>query len=123
MSRVFPILLLASLTACTAKSIGPGERLAPVPPPLPAALSAPCPAPAQLTDKSIGELAQGDINAILESHDCRLRHAATVNAYVAARQASIDWNQAKQLNGKPLKAPAARNGQSTSTGSDKGPRD
>lgn len=42
--------------------------------------------------KTIGELSQKDIDAVMDSHDCRRRHAAVVNAYVAARAELQRWN-------------------------------
>ena len=45
-----------------------------------------------LLDKSIGEISQKDIDVVLDATDCRLRHAATVNAYNAARDQAVLFN-------------------------------
>ena len=92
MIRACPILLLASLPACSTPSTAPA-RLAPVPPPLPAALTAPCPPLPPLQGPAIAELALADAQAALAYADCAARHAGAVNAYQAARDTVIDWNQ------------------------------
>ena len=98
MTRAFPILLLACLTSCSNRSMLPETRLAPVPPPLPAALAAPCPEPVVLVDKSIGEISQKDIDVVLDYHECRLRQAGAVNAFNEARDAAIEWNKTSVRN-------------------------
>lgn len=92
MIRACPILLLASLPACSMPSTAPA-RLAPVPPPLPAALTAPCPSLPPLRSPTIAELALADAQGAVAYADCAARHAGAVNAYQAARDAAIDWNQ------------------------------
>lgn len=92
MIRACPILLLAFLPACSTPSTAP-VRLAPVPPPLAAALTAPCPPLGQLRSPTIAELALADAQTALTYADCAARHAGAVNAYQAAREAAIDWNQ------------------------------
>jgi hypothetical protein len=91
MRPVVPILILVSLPACSTRSTAPA-RLAPVPPPLPAALRAPCPPLAPIADSSIAALALGDIDAALAHADCAARHAGAVAAYEAARAAALRWN-------------------------------
>ena len=91
MIRACPILLLASLPACSTPSTVPA-RLAPVPPPLPAALSAPCPPLPPVPGLSIAELALADADAALRYAECAARHAGAVNAYRAARDAAGVWN-------------------------------
>lgn len=63
-----------------------------MPPPLPAALSAPCPQLSPVADTSIGALAQADKDAAAAYADCAARHAGAVNAYATAREAAIEWN-------------------------------
>jgi hypothetical protein len=91
MRLAFPILLLASLQGCSLRSTRP-VRSAPVPPPLPAALSAPCPPLRPVTDASIAALAQADMDAALAYADCAAKHAGAANAYEAAREEALKWN-------------------------------
>jgi hypothetical protein len=43
-------------------------------------------------------LALADMKAALDYADCAARHAATVNAYAAAREEALRWNDdAEQL--------------------------
>ena len=92
MRRIFPILLLASLPACSMQSTAP-VRLAPVPPPLPAALSAPCPPLPPIRGTAIADLAEADVDAALAYADCAARHAGAVNAYRGARDTLMRWNE------------------------------
>ncbi len=92
MIRACPILLLALLPACSTRSTAPAG-LAPVPPPLPAALTAPCPPLPPLQGPTIAELARADTLAAIAYADCAARHAGAVNAYQATRDTAIDWNQ------------------------------
>ena len=92
MHRACPTLLLALLPACSTPSTAPA-RLAPVPPQLPATLSAPCPPLPQVPGRSIAELALADFNAALGYADCAARHAGAVNAYEAARKELMRWNE------------------------------
>jgi hypothetical protein len=89
--RAMPILTLAFLTACARPSTAPA-RLSPVPPPLTAALSAPCPPLSPLKGNSIADLVQADVDAALAYADCAARHAGAVNAYRTARDAAAAWN-------------------------------
>jgi hypothetical protein len=63
-----------------------------VPPPLTAALSAPCPPLSPLKGNSITDLVQADVDAAFAYADCAARHAGAVNAYRAARDAAAAWN-------------------------------
>lgn len=92
MIRACPILLLACLPGCSTRSTAP-VRLAPVPPPLPAALAAPCPPLPPVRSPAIADLALADAHAALAYADCAARHAGAVNAYRAARDTALDWNQ------------------------------
>lgn len=94
MIRAFSILLLGLLPACSMPSTMPA-RLAPVPPPLPTALTAPCPPLAPLHNPTIAELAAADIAAALAYADCAARHAGAINAYAAARDEALRWDDAK----------------------------
>lgn len=97
MIRAYPILLLASLSACSMRSTEP-VRLAPVPPQLPAALSAPCPPLPLLQRTAIADLALADVNAALAYADCAARHAGAVNAYQAARDEVQRWNEGEGIH-------------------------
>lgn len=66
-----------------------------MPPPLPAGLSAPCPALPPVADTSIGALAQADTESAKRYADCAARHAGAVNAYQAARDEVLRWNEGK----------------------------
>jgi hypothetical protein len=44
-----------------------------------------------VTDTSIGALARADVDAALTYAECAARQAATVNAYLAARDAARAW--------------------------------
>jgi len=91
MIRFSPVLMLACLTACGDR-LTPPSPAAPVPAELTAELSAPCPPLQQLADPRWATLARAtDPNAAL-SDECRLRHAAVVNAYVESRTAIIRHN-------------------------------
>jgi hypothetical protein len=46
-----------------------------------------------LPGPAIAELALADAQAALAYADCAARHAGAVNAYQAARDTVIDWNQ------------------------------
>jgi hypothetical protein len=46
-----------------------------------------------LPGPAIAELALADAQAALAYADCAARHAGAVNAYQAARDMAIDWNQ------------------------------
>jgi hypothetical protein len=59
-------------------------------------LSAPCPPLRPITDRSIGALAQADVDAAFAYADCAARHAGVVNSYLAARDASRAWQDTDQ---------------------------
>jgi len=70
-------------------------RASPIPSSLSAQLAAPCPQPPALTDRSIGEVGTKD-NDLAEMYNaCAARHAGVVNAYKAARDEAVKWNEDK----------------------------
>lgn len=94
MTRALPILTLAFLSACSTPSTRP-ERAAPVPAELEAALSAPCAALPPLENRSRAEIATKDNDLAALYWICAQRHAGAVNAYQAARDAAMRWNEGK----------------------------
>lgn len=60
-----------------------------MPPALTAALSAPCPPLALISDNTIAALAQADVDAAVSYAECQARHSAVVKAYASARAAII----------------------------------
>ncbi len=46
-----------------------------------------------IADRSIGALAQGDVDAALAYARCAARHAGVVNVYQAARAETLRWNK------------------------------
>lgn len=101
MIRALPVLMLACLTACGVNSTPPSPA-APVPAELTAALSAPCPPLQQLPDPKWATLARATSSNAELNDECRLRHAAVVNAYVESRAEIIRHNAevAKRTKGR-----------------------
>ena len=94
MIRFSPVLMLACLTACSANSTPPAPA-APVPAELTAELSAPCPPLSQIWDPLVAALVRvSQVDARLYE-ECRLHHAAVVNAYVESRAEIIRHNEGR----------------------------
>ncbi len=58
-----------------------------------AALRAPCPPLPPVQGLAIADLALADAHAAMAYADCAARHAGAVNAYQAAREAAMLWNE------------------------------
>ncbi len=83
MTRVIPLLIALSLTACASKSTPPVDF--PDLPPLPASVTAACPPAGLLSGSSLANLVHGDIDLAVDYAECVNKHAAAVAAYETAR--------------------------------------
>ena len=83
------------LAGCSNGTDSP-SRLSPIPPALPAELSAPCLTAAPLPSNDIAAMALklAEVGKLLA--ECAVGKAGAVNSYVAAREAAIEWNSGQQ---------------------------
>lgn len=83
MKYAYPILMLASLTACSTRLTE--VAVFPVPAALTDLLQSPCPPLSLISDKTIAALVRADEEAAGAYAQCQAKHHGVVAAYMAAR--------------------------------------